>query len=179
MPVTLGDLFPFGDVEEDILRRVGERFPDLPIESAGPLIELGKAAVRLLEVMAATLDDVGLSPARWRLLVAAAFQAPPEGATVGELARHLGVREPTVSATIDRLVDEALVERSRDADDRRVVRVQITEHGRYTIARIAPMIGVRMAPIVEGLGGAARTREIAESINTAIDTPSQDGRSTQ
>ncbi len=167
VPVSVGDLFPFGDLDDELLANIRERLPHAPIETAGALIELGRSAVSLLETMAATLEEVGLSPARWRLLMAAAFQSAPEGATVGELARHLQVRESTVSVTIDRLEGELLVERTRDPDDRRVVRIRVTEQGQDLVARIAPMIGARMGPIVEALGGPARTREMAQTISAA------------
>ncbi len=167
MPVSVGDLFPFGDIDDELIENVGQRLPDAPIETAGSLIELGRSAVSLLEAMAATLEEVGLSPARWRLLMAAVFQSDPEGATVGELARHLQVRESTVSATLDRLEGELLVERTRDSDDGRVVRIRVTEQGHDLVARTAPMIGARMISIVEALGGPALTREMARAISAA------------
>lgn len=49
--------------------------------------------------------------------------------TMGELAEALGVSLPSATQIVDRLVRRGLVERSPDAEDRRVVRVSLTETG--------------------------------------------------
>jgi DNA-binding MarR family transcriptional regulator len=48
---------------------------------------------------------------------------------MGELADDLGVRLPTASRIVDRLVARGLVARVADPDDRRVVRVEATPTG--------------------------------------------------
>lgn len=47
-------------------------------------------------------------------------------ATLGELARGLGISLPTASELVDRLVDDGLVIRDIDPDDRRRVRIDLT-----------------------------------------------------
>jgi DNA-binding MarR family transcriptional regulator len=54
-------------------------------------------------------------------------------ATIGELARGLGVTLPTVTGIVDRLIDHKLVSRAEDQADRRVTRVSITEDGRALV----------------------------------------------
>jgi DNA-binding MarR family transcriptional regulator len=49
--------------------------------------------------------------------------------SIGELANCLGFRPPTVSALVERLRKNGMVERYHDDQDRRVVRVRLTEMG--------------------------------------------------
>jgi len=49
--------------------------------------------------------------------------------TLGELAEAERVQPPTITAAVDRLEQQGLVQRRRDAPDRRVVGVQLTPAG--------------------------------------------------
>ncbi len=60
-----------------------------------------------------------------------------EGATtVGHLASHLGVTLPSVTATVDRLVQQGLVSREDDPTDRRRVINRLTPTGTVLIDRL-------------------------------------------
>ena len=59
-----------------------------------------------------------------------------EGLPVGEVGSRLVSREPDVTRLIDRLEGRGLVTRSRDASDRRVVRVVATAAGLALIEHI-------------------------------------------
>jgi DNA-binding MarR family transcriptional regulator len=52
-----------------------------------------------------------------------------EPASLMGLARHMGVSASTMSLTVDRLVRRGYVTRSRDAADRRVVNLRLTDDG--------------------------------------------------
>ncbi|RKY04804.1 hypothetical protein DRP77_02870 [Candidatus Poribacteria bacterium] len=54
----------------------------------------------------------------------------PEGLSVGELSGHLGLTNSAVSGIADRLEKEGWVERSRDPNDRRRVRIKLSQKGR-------------------------------------------------
>ena len=54
--------------------------------------------------------------------------------TVSELATATKVTVSTMTIAINRLASKSLVERVRDASDKRVVRVRLTEKGRNTAA---------------------------------------------
>lgn len=56
--------------------------------------------------------------------------------TLGELAEAERVQPPTITAAVDRLEQRDLVARERDAEDRRVVRVEITGAGRRLLADV-------------------------------------------
>lgn len=55
--------------------------------------------------------------------------AAEPGLTSQDLARGLAVSAPTASGLIDRLVEKGVLERRRDADDRRLRRLYLTELG--------------------------------------------------
>lgn len=56
--------------------------------------------------------------------------------TPGEVARELGLSAPAVTALADRLVAAGLVERTRDAEDRRRVHLRLTTEGRLLGTRL-------------------------------------------
>jgi DNA-binding MarR family transcriptional regulator len=53
------------------------------------------------------------------------------GVTQSELAEFLGVSTAHVTGLVDQLEKEGLVRRQRDAEDRRVIHVKATAHGRH------------------------------------------------
>lgn len=56
--------------------------------------------------------------------------------TMSRLADALDVSLPNVTGIVDRMVENGLVERNRDSDDRRVVGVGATAAGRATVEEI-------------------------------------------
>ena len=85
------------------------------------LIYASKIAVELAE---ARLGQHDLSAKQWFLLTAL-WQR--DGLTVGEIAAYHQAREPTVSKLVDRMELKGLVRRGPDPNDRRIVRVYMTE----------------------------------------------------
>jgi DNA-binding MarR family transcriptional regulator len=70
----------------------------------------------------------------WELTVpqlrALSTVAEQPGCTMGALARDLGIRVNAATGLADRLVHQGLLEREADPDDRRLVRLRLTESGR-------------------------------------------------
>jgi DNA-binding MarR family transcriptional regulator len=58
------------------------------------------------------------------------FSHQSEPVTMGDLSRILGVPFSTATRTVDWLVENGYVQRLADPDDRRVVRVELTEAGK-------------------------------------------------
>ncbi len=54
----------------------------------------------------------------------------------GDIARRLGVTMPSVTASVDQLVEAGLVGRSRSDRDRRYVHLTITAAGRKSLGRV-------------------------------------------
>lgn len=169
MASTIRDFFPLGDLDAGVVHRAAGRFPEVRPELLTALFRLGNSMVRLLEVLPSPMERHGLSPARWRLMIALMFQAGEEGASIGDLAGHLGVREPTVTATVDRMEHEGLVMRVRDEADRRRVQVRITARGRELFAALVPRLSQRLARFVQAMGGPEEVTEIAARLDAAVD----------
>lgn len=73
------------------------------------------------------LAPYGLTLAQWVILSALWRR---DGMLVSEIADYVGNNAPAASRIIDRMEESGLVARKTDADDKRVVRVHLTGHGR-------------------------------------------------
>jgi DNA-binding MarR family transcriptional regulator len=71
----------------------------------------------------------GLTPAQHQLLLAIRGHSDPRGPTVGEVADYLLLRHHSAVGLVDRADAVGLLERVRDEDDHRVVRLRLTEEG--------------------------------------------------
>lgn len=65
-----------------------------------------------------------------QLKAMSAFQEGNRDYTMGELSRNIQVTMPSMTDMIDGLEELGVVERWRDSNDRRVVRVKLTEKGK-------------------------------------------------
>jgi DNA-binding MarR family transcriptional regulator len=79
--------------------------------------------------------------------------AGTDGVTCGEMSDRLLTRDPDVTRLIDRLEKRGLIQRSREASDRRVVRGTITPAGLAVLAALdAPMkawLAEHLGPVPE------------------------------
>ena len=77
----------------------------------------------------------GITPAQHQLLLAIRGHAdgPP---ALGDISAHLLLRHHSVVGLVDRAVAAGLVSRTADADDLRVVRVELTSRGSATLAAL-------------------------------------------
>jgi DNA-binding MarR family transcriptional regulator len=82
-------------------------------------------------------------------------------AAMGELAKHLGVSVPTVSKSIDVLVERGWVERWIDPSDRRQTIVRLTPAGRGVAAGMKKQSERYVASLLKPLKGQDRTRILA------------------
>ena len=95
--------------------------------------------------------------------------------TMSHLADGLNVSLPSVTGIVDRMVEHGLVERGRDADDRRVVTVSPTAAGRAAVEEIDLVRRRALAQLLSQLDPAqqeqalpifAALRRIAESLDS-------------
>jgi DNA-binding MarR family transcriptional regulator len=111
-------------------------------------------------------QDLGLSPARFSVLVLLATHQPM---TPAQLARSEGVRPPSMTRLIRDLERDGLVSSSSVADDARLRMVSITETGRSLVlgARKAKIDLVRFHLERESLTG--RDLEVLGRLDEAFD----------
>ena len=114
------NLFQHADGEtHDLLRKILQCFSDL------------------LAVDELILSSLGARPGRLVLLMVLGKHAKRE-MTPTELAKTTGVTRATMSEQLDGLVTDGLVGRRPDPQDRRIVRVFLTQAGGQFVQRVGP-----------------------------------------
>jgi DNA-binding MarR family transcriptional regulator len=115
-------------------------------------------------------EEFGTTLPRFDLM--AALDRHPGGLTMSELSSSMLVSNGNITAIVERLVEEALVERRQDEADRRVLHVALTPRGRRRFVAMAAVheswIDAMMADLTEGdldglLDGLHRLRVSVES----------------
>jgi DNA-binding MarR family transcriptional regulator len=84
--------------------------------------------VRLEEEFATTLP---------RFDVLAALERQPDGLTMSQLSAALLVSNGNVTGVVNRMIEELLVVRTAESDDRRVATVRLTRKGREAFLKMA------------------------------------------
>jgi DNA-binding MarR family transcriptional regulator len=80
-----------------------------------------------------------------------AFLNRSPGASLSDLAEHLGVTCATASATTERLVQRNLVQRIDDPQERRRVLLNLTEDGKHQLKQSQDQTRAHIADLLEGL----------------------------
>lgn len=105
--------------------------------SYNPSDSVGYLMRRILSAVASAvereLEPTGLTHAQWVPLFKLAMQP---GATVAELARLCELDAGAMTRLLDRMEAKGLCQRERSSEDRRVVRLALTEHGRAVADQI-------------------------------------------
>ena len=79
----------------------------------------------------------GIEPQQHQLLLAVRALEHTDGPTIGTLADHLLIRHHSAVGLIDRMEERGLVQRVPGTQDRRQVRVQLTERGEAKLKRLS------------------------------------------
>ena len=96
------------------------------------------------------LLKINLTSAQIKLLTCFSNKAE---LTMTELSNNLAVSLPTMTAMVDRLVNSKMVERERDNEDRRVVRVNLTGAGEKILRKLIRIRRKEMEKILMNLSG--------------------------
>jgi len=138
-------------------------------------IDPEESARKLLEVVPIVMQDIrsemrcrrslDLSVPQFRVL---AFVDRNEGASLWEVARHMGLTSPSTSRLVDNLIERDMMTRTDHPDDRRRVRLTVTRHGR-TILQTST--DETVSYLARKLSGAdADSREIIDKAVEALRT---------
>ncbi|WP_127531992.1 MarR family winged helix-turn-helix transcriptional regulator [Paenibacillus kobensis] len=79
-------------------------------------------------------------------------KSEPEGPKASDLARSLGVTMPTVTQMVNVLEARGLLERHRDPNDRRAVRIRLTPEGEQTTIRAQTVMLETVTKLASHLG---------------------------
>jgi DNA-binding MarR family transcriptional regulator len=122
----------------------------------------------------ARLGQVGSSVPFWLVLL---HTTKVQGLSQRELAEHMRVEAPTLTRHLDRMEAEGLIERHRDADDRRVTRLQLTAAGRRhyrRLLRVVEELDAELAGLFTKEEAAVLDRALTRIINHVEDTDARD-----
>ena len=127
------------------------------------LLTLARLA-RLLERACGELDPP-LTLAQYRLLAMIASGSD----RASHLAGLLALAKPTVSATVDTLVERGLVERATARDDRRVTTLTVTAAGRRVLADAEAVMRARLDDVLARVDDRTAVSQSLTALGTALD----------
>ena len=104
---------------------------------------------RFTEEQAARLD---MTAAQYQLLLAIRGHSDRRGPTIADVARALLVRHHSAVGLVDRTQDLGLIERRRDPDDQRLVRLALTPLGHDRVNALAQAHLKELGRLAEVLG---------------------------
>lgn len=107
----------------------------------------------------------GISPSQYNLL-RILRGAGADGRTMKEISERMINRDPDVTRLADRTVKRGLARRMRDTEDRRVVKLFITEKGLEMLARLDDDVEVFLKQALGGLGP-KRLKMLRDLLNEA------------
>jgi DNA-binding MarR family transcriptional regulator len=99
-------------------------------ECAQEMLEVVPAIMRVIRGQMRSHRTPDLSVPQFRTL---AFLGRHQGASLSDVAEHIGLTRPSASKLIDGLVVRSLVSRKGSSVDRRRVRLALTNQGRVTL----------------------------------------------
>ncbi|MHB0886413.1 MAG: MarR family winged helix-turn-helix transcriptional regulator [Bacillota bacterium] len=103
------------------------------------------------------LQDFEVTPPQFNALLALDHHGQ---LTMGELCDHLYLACSTATDLVDRMERNSLIERERDPNDRRVIRLKIKDRGRQIIAEVLAARRKYLAQVMETVGDEEKGRLI-------------------
>ncbi|PSL04704.1 MarR family transcriptional regulator [Haloactinopolyspora alba] len=107
--------------------------PDLDVTPMAVLSRVSRLARHLDRARRAAFAEHGLEPWEFDVLAALRRAGSPYELSPGVLLAQTLVTSGTMTTRVDKLTGRGLVSRRRDADDRRAVRVSLTELGKTSV----------------------------------------------
>ena len=89
-----------------------------------------------------------VTPPQWGILSALFFEQ--QGLPIGALSQRRGFDAPTITGIVKRLEQSGLVERWHDREDRRVVKVYLTDEGREIMPTLFDAVTQFNATMAQG-----------------------------
>jgi len=114
-------------------------------------------------------DSRGATTTQLRVMYTIRQKGKP---STGDVAEELHVRPATLSGLADRLERNGFVRRWTDPDDRRVVRIGLTEEGIAVLDEVSAAAREYLAAVFERMGAEA-SDELAEAFERFADTATQ------
>lgn len=119
-----------GKLQEEIKQT--KPFPSRQVEA---FLNLQRTADFLMQGVSEALKPAGLTPTQYNIL-RILRGAGPDGLACRDIGERLITRDPDLTRLLDRMEQRALVTRSREDRDRRVVTVRIAPEGQEILIRL-------------------------------------------
>lgn len=103
-------------------------------ESEGVVEILDRADRAVDAVLTPVITKEGLTREAWRVLL---LLYRGGGRSMGEIAEHAAIPNPTATRVVDRLVENEMARRRTDPNDRRRVLVHLATGGREVVKRVS------------------------------------------
>lgn len=117
------------DRVDEKLEVLGRELPQIDLPTEGIVQRIQKLAWRLNRSLNETAAAYGLSHADWSLLGSLRASGAPYRQAAGKLAEHVSITPGAMTSRLDKLEARGLVRRVPDADDRRVLQIELTDEG--------------------------------------------------
>jgi DNA-binding MarR family transcriptional regulator len=121
------------DEVDDLVAAWGRERPDLDTAPMEVFSRVDRLARHVDRARAAAFSQHDLEGWEFDVLAALRRSGEPYRASPSALVRATGVTSGTMTNRVDRLAARGLVRRASDPDDRRSVRVELTDAGRTTV----------------------------------------------
>ena len=142
-------------IDADAVDRIVEGWTrQVPDFDSGPIQVFGRLnrVARLLDNnLRVFFQQHGLGIADYDLMAALYRMGPPYQAKPSSIARSSLLTSAGVTLRVDRLVDNGMVERLNDLDDRRSVYVRLTPEGAEVVSRVAQLNRERQRRMLESI----------------------------
>jgi DNA-binding MarR family transcriptional regulator len=137
----------------ECLIEAAQTFPDLDPSACEAFMHLLRAGDEAFCVMDEHLTKHQISHGRFTVLLLLLDKRSncPRAETPAELADMAGVTRATMTGLVDTLERDGLVTRTPDPKDRRMMSVNLTEHGKARLDQILPGHFRRMAAVMSAL----------------------------
>lgn len=152
-------------------KEIGKRGPFASLEEEA-MLNLMRTADRLSGPLERVMKLKGLSGSQYNVLRILRGEAP-KGISCQEIARRMITRDADLTRLVDRLMKHGLVDRERQADDRRVVHILITQQGLEVLASLDPVV-VEANKRALGHIPAERLRDLIELLELARESVETD-----
>lgn len=132
MSKDLTEIFSF-----EIFRQIQGALPDEEVARLKSLVVLLQTAANIKEEMRMRFASFGVSQSKYYILILL-HEKSGEFSTPSQIADFAGISRATVSGLLDGLEHDGLIERHADKEDRRMMRLNITEKGKRVLQEILP-----------------------------------------
>jgi DNA-binding MarR family transcriptional regulator len=124
-------------VNKQTILELAKHYPELDVASVETCLAFLYATADVYQAIDVHFARYGLSKGKFTLLMQL-YQAHEKGLTPSECAERAGVTKATITGLLDGLERDGLVRRFPDSQDRRMLRLQLTDQGRDLLSQMLP-----------------------------------------